>query len=312
MKIGSHYKNQLAQAFKMQNAPTLITRALHKSTMAVTELRCDQRDFGRTTSMPGEDAYLVAVQLRACHDHDLYFDGRLVRPENWSPGITTIFDLRRDPIADIRDPFHSLMFYLPRRVLDAIAEESGARRIGDLRDHPGVGLVDPVVGNLLSSLLPTMAKPQEANSIFLDHVALALSVHVAQIYGGMTSGKGSCRGGLAPWQVRRAKEMMEAMMKEDLTLAELASACNLSVRHFARAFRQSTGLPPHRWLLNFRVQHARELLANQNLSLTQVATLCGFADQSHFTRTYTATMGVSPGAWRRMHKSASVAVRVAD
>ena len=73
------YGDRLGEAFRMQNAPTLITRALHKSTMAVTELRCDQRNFGRTAPIPLEDAYLVALQLRACPDHDLYFDGRRER-----------------------------------------------------------------------------------------------------------------------------------------------------------------------------------------------------------------------------------------
>src|SRR5713226_2710013 len=113
MKHQGAYRNRLAEAFRMPKAPTLTTRALHKSTMAVTELRCDQPNFGKTASIPREDAYLVALQLRACHDHDLYFDGRMIQPINFFAGVTTIFDLRRDPVADLRDPFHSLMFYLP-------------------------------------------------------------------------------------------------------------------------------------------------------------------------------------------------------
>ncbi len=129
--------------------------------------------------------------MRACPDHDLYFDGRLTRPENYAEGVTSIYDLRRGPVADIRDPYHCLMFYLPRIALDRIAAEAGAPRPGDLRHKPGVSVDDPVVRHLLSSLLPLMPKPQQANSLFLDHVVLALTAHMACVYGGMSPDRGA-------------------------------------------------------------------------------------------------------------------------
>ena len=79
----------------------------------------------------------------------------------------------------------------------------------------------------------------------------------------------------------------------------LAEECGLSPRHFARAFRQSTGVPPHRWLMRHRVQRAKELLRRQALSLADIALRCGFADQSHFTRVFSREVGFSPGQWRR-------------
>ena len=296
------YGSPLAQVFGMHDAPALITQVLHKSTVAVTEIKC-RRNFGRTASIPCEDAYLVALQLRACHDHDLYFDGRRIRPMNFFAGVTSIYDLRRDPSWDMRDACHALMFYLPRMTLDAVANEAGGARIGDLRDQPGLGIEDPVVRHLLSSLLPATAKPEEAGSLFLDYVALALSAHVAQVYGGMRATRGLPRGGLAPWQERRAKELMSAALSEEIPLSRMATECGLSVRHFARAFRRSTGIPPHRWLLKHRVDQARALMLNRALSLADVAVSCGFADQSHFTRVFTAIVGASPGAWRRMSGS---------
>ena len=295
------YRNRLAEAFHMDDAPMLITRELHKSTMAATELKYDRRNFGRTTSIPREDAYLIALQLRACHDHDLYFDGRLTHPRNWFAGVTSIYDLRRDPVAELRDPFHSIMFHLPRKALDSMTHEAGVPRVGDLRHEPGVSVDDPVVRPLLASLLPAMAKPEEAHPLFLDHVALALMAHVANVYGGMSPDAGLPHGGLALWQVRRVKELMSESLSEEIPLSRLATECGLSVRHFARAFRHSTGVSPHRWLLKHRVDHARELLSDRALSLTDIALSCGFADQSHFTRVFTAMVGVSPGVWRRVN-----------
>lgn len=295
------YGSTLGHAFRVDSVPVLITRALQKSTMAVTELRCDQPKFGRTDPIPPEDAYLVALQLRACPDHDLYFDGRRTRPENYTEGVTSIYDLRRIPIADIRDPYHCLMFYLPRVALEGFASDSGVRPVGDLRHRPGVSVDDPVVRHLLSALLPALTKPQEAHSLFLDHIVLAMTAHMASIYGGINPDAGMPRGGLAPWQERRAKDLMNASLSEEISLSRVASECGLSVRHFARAFRLSTGLPPHQWLLRHRVDRAKELLRTRALSLTDIAGFCGFADQSHFTRVFTASVGLSPGLWRRMN-----------
>jgi len=287
----------VAEAFGLNDAPTLVTKALHKSTLAVTELRCGSNNFGRTAPIPQEDSYLIGLQFLPCHDHDLYFEGRLVKPTNWFSGVTTIYDLRTDPVADLRDPFHSLMFYLPRKALDAIAYEAGRTRIGDLRHEPGVGVDDPVVRHLLSSLLPAMAKPEEASPLFLDHVALALSAHVAHTYGDMKPFV--AKGGLAGWQERRVKELIRESLAEEIPLSRLASECGISVGHFLRAFRISTGFSPHRWLLMERVNRAKELLRDQRLALKDVAHLCGFANQSHLTRIFAAFTGYPPGEWRR-------------
>ena len=100
---------------------------------------------------------------------------------------------------------------------------------------------------------------------------------------------------------RRAKELMRAHLGEGFSLSRLAMECGLSTRHFARAFRLSTGMPPHRWLVRARVERAQELLRTRTLSLIDVAMFSGFADQSHFTRVFKGVVGVTPGAWRRIN-----------
>jgi AraC family transcriptional regulator len=109
-------------------------------------------------------------------------------------------------------------------------------------------------------------------------------------------------GALARWQERRAKELLAANLKGGITLADLAKACELSVRHFTRAFRGSTGMSPRGWLLQLRIEKAKSLLTGSRRALVDVALECGFADQSHFTRTFQRSVGLSPGAWQRMHR----------
>ncbi|MBO3760455.1 helix-turn-helix domain-containing protein [Ciceribacter sp. L1K22] len=107
-------------------------------------------------------------------------------------------------------------------------------------------------------------------------------------------------GGLAKWQERRAKELIAARLSDKLSVPEVAEACGLSPSHFTRAFRKSTGLTPYQWLTERRVERAEALLLRDvDLSLSDIAVSCGFADQSHFTRVFKAVVGQSPGALRR-------------
>ncbi len=85
-------------------------------------------------------------------------------------------------------------------------------------------------------------------------------------------------------------------------MAAAAAACGLPLGRFARAFRETVGMPPYRWLRGFRVERAKELLLASKLALAQIAYDCGFADQSHFTRVFTQVVGTTPGAWRRARR----------
>jgi AraC-like DNA-binding protein len=207
---------------------------------------------------------------------------------------------------DLHDPFHVMHFYLPRAALNAVVDEVGGATIDALELEPGRCADDAIARHLLLSLRPALERPAEATALFVDHVAAALCSHVAQTYGGISRLRNMPRGGLAPWQEKRARELLESDLSGEFPLSRLALECGLSVRHFTRAFRQSFGTPPHRYLLKRRIERARDLLRNPRLSLLEVALACGFSDQSHFTRftrLFRASTDMSPGAWRRQHVS---------
>lgn len=111
-------------------------------------------------------------------------------------------------------------------------------------------------------------------------------------------------GGLAPWRLRRATEWLDAHLAEDAHLADLAAAVGLSERHLCTAFRVSTGRPPHRWLLERRVERAKVMLATEPARpVTEVALACGFTSSAHFATVFRKVTGQTPSAWR-----ASVAI----
>ncbi len=135
--------------------------------------------------------------------------------------------------------------------------------------------------------------------MYADHLLLATHTYFAVAFGGMRPPGQNRRGCLAPWQLRCATELMIERLGEDLSLREPAAACGLSPGYFARAFKQSMGTPPHRWLLLQRVLRAKSLLREVERPLADIAAACGFSDQSHFTRVFTSIAGASPGAWRK-------------
>jgi AraC-like DNA-binding protein len=282
-------------------APIFFAQKHKKSLVAVTEVRSDEPERKLSEPTPREDAFIIALQLRAFPVHELWVDDTPQPAAALKAGDTSIYDLRSSQVFHINNPFHSIHFYFPREAIDAIADDAGAPHIDGLCFAPGAGNDDDVMRALTGTIRPAFERPQQANRLFVEHVALAVGTHMAHTYGAMPVGRRPARGGLAPWQEKRAREMLSAHLDGDLPLSLLAEECGLSAGHFARAFRRSVGTSPHQWLLQRRVDRATGLLRDGRSTLIEVALACGFADQSHFTRVFTRIVGVSPGAWRRRH-----------
>ena len=109
-------------------------------------------------------------------------------------------------------------------------------------------------------------------------------------------------GGLAPGALKRVQTHVEQSLAEKIELADLAAIAKLSECHFSRAFKQSTGMPPHRYLMVRRVQAAAALIRETNRSLTEISLEVGFSDQSHFTRTFARAIGETPSAFRHRQR----------
>jgi AraC family transcriptional regulator len=292
------YGQRLGEALRVENAPAIVTRSLRKADIAVTEIRSDNPPLEMTGSIQQEDAFLIALQLRDFPNREYWEDGRRASVCDLRAGESCLYDLKRDPAALLDKPYHSLAFYLSRAAIDAIADDAYAPRIRDLSYEPAAGVNDVTISGLGNLLLPALSHPDQANPLFVDHVLLAVGVHIAQTYGGMRPMSRPVRGGLAPWQERRAREILRANIKRGVPLKEVARECGLSVGHFSHAFRRTLGVAPHKWLIEQRVVLSKEKLRD-GLSLSDVATECGFSDQSHLTRVFRQTVGVSPAAWRR-------------
>jgi AraC-like DNA-binding protein len=110
------------------------------------------------------------------------------------------------------------------------------------------------------------------------------------------------RGGLPPRVLRRVQEYVDSHISEDLGLEQLALTAGMSLHHFARAFKASAGVPPHRFVLQRRISRASDLLTGTDHRIADIAIATGFSDQSHLTRHFRQSLAVSPAAFRRSHR----------
>ncbi|TWD50341.1 AraC family transcriptional regulator [Pseudomonas sp. SJZ131] len=105
-------------------------------------------------------------------------------------------------------------------------------------------------------------------------------------------------GGLAPWRENLVKQLILDGLSDTLEVTELARACALSRSHFSRAFKCSTGVSPQDWIRCQRINKAKQLIRDTDLTLTQISLECGFCDQAHFCHIFTRSEGINPFAWR--------------
>jgi AraC-like DNA-binding protein len=282
---------------------TKTTQALHHSPLLIAEIRGGP-GFGATPQIAYDNAYVVQLRLLDCSQCSYFLSGEALPIEDRKAGALQFLDLRLEPSAVILDPFHVMHLYVPRAALSSIAENVNGQCLQNLRFNHGGCYRDETIANLLLALRPFLARPHEASAMLIEHIAQSLCVHIIGRFGNLASSRKIHRGGLAAWQAHRARELIESNLDDDIPLSRLASECDLSVRHFSRAFAQTFGMPAHRYLMTRRIELALELLKVKTLSIPEIALKCGFVDQSHLTRVFASHTGSSPGHWRRAQYAA--------
>ncbi|AYD02512.1 AraC family transcriptional regulator [Neorhizobium sp. NCHU2750] len=106
-------------------------------------------------------------------------------------------------------------------------------------------------------------------------------------------------GGLAPWQVKKIRQHIEARIGHGIPLDELAQLVRLSTSYFSSAFKSTFGVSPHSYIVCCRVDHAKYRMLTSDAPLCEIALDCGLADQSHLSRVFRRVTGTTPSAWRR-------------
>ncbi|MBB5062984.1 helix-turn-helix domain-containing protein [Granulicella mallensis] len=295
--------NQIADTMYLRDWPTAEIKLSAPSAFSFGRLKITKGIPDMARPILGESGYIIALQLKPITHVELFLRKKRVSSGYYPVGAVGAISLQEEPACFVPEPFDTLAVHVTQAALDEIAYAHQVPYVDQLI-WP-YGTVDPIVNHLGQTLVSSLEHPQQTSKIFMDHVLQALNCHLVSSYGKVTLSDRKFRGGLSPRQARRATELLEAHLDGDIPLQQVAAACELSVSHFARSFKLTFRRPPHAWLLERRVDKARDLMLNSRLPLADIAAQCGFADQSSLNRSFRRIHGIAPGMWRRNSKSGS-------
>ena len=163
------------------------------------------------------------------------------------------------------------------------------------------GFRDPLIEQIARNIQAEMLDPAPAGKMLVETLASALGAHILRNHSNLESASVSlpvARGALDLRRLQRVKDLIETNPGADLTIETLAKEAHLSPFHFARAFKAATGVAPHRYVTDRRIEKAKFWISEGRRPLAEIAYLCEFSSQAYFTKWFKRLVGATPRAYR--------------
>lgn len=253
-------------------------------------------DRGQEAHETTSPAHLFALHLRHPATLEWTSNGRTQR-EFYTEGDININPLGNTVTPRWEQPAEFALLALQPQLLNRVAEESACG--GRVEIVPSFKRTDPLIAGIMHSLMTDVEQGTLVNRLYTDALANALALHLIKNHSAFGQNARLYSGGLSPSQLQRATDYLTSHLEQNPSLTEVAAIVGVSMHHFARAFKQSTGVPPHRYLMERRIERAKALLAQTDQPLAEIALRLGFSSQSHFTTIFRQITGTTPKSYRR-------------
>jgi AraC family transcriptional regulator len=198
-----------------------------------------------------------------------------------------------------REPIQALHLHLSADLFARSAEQVAERDPARLTLKELSGFRDPLLAHMGWALRRQLEQPAPGSQLYAETAAQMMAVHLLTHYLTTDITVKPYQQRLTPRQMKRVTEYILAHLAQPISLETLAQQVGYSTYHFAQLFRETTGATPHQFVLSKRLERARYLLTQTDLSLSQVTLEVGFQSQSHFTHTFKTHLGVTPRQYRR-------------
>lgn len=195
-----------------------------------------------------------------------------------------------------RDSPELLILAFDQALIDRVGTEAFGKTGAMLR--PTIGSMDRHIRSALPAWSNELTRGGPGGRLFVEGLAKATIVHLFRQYAEGSPTLAPMRGGLGAARLHRVVDYIEAHLSDNLSVRELATIAGLSTHHFGLAFRQSTGHPPHRYVIQRRIERAKALLLTTQASVTQIAYATGFASHGHFAAHFRKSVGTTPSRFR--------------
>ena len=254
-----------------------------------TTVPCEKPEVGL------QNHFLILWDVHFAEGEIAHRGGRFSPYKKYPNTITTRHEFR--PALRGRSKHEVIVGALNADFVRGIEEELDQRPSGAFQ--PLYGTDDPDLRNLLLLLAKESETGGRCGSFYVESLVAALATRLLYAAHSEKFAANERTSPLPPRPLRRVLERMQASLSADLDLATLAAESGYSRAHFLRTFRAATGQTPHRYLLDLRLDRARELIANRSMPLIDIAADCGFSSHAHLTTAFRSRFGVAPSAYRR-------------
>lgn len=196
-----------------------------------------------------------------------------------------------------------IYLYIHQRIVDEITKVLYGNGVDPVEIAPHISFFDPLLERLIVEVCHSARIKRSSSAGYADHLIRAIVAHIVENHSAVSTSAQAQKAikGLPPRKLNLVIEFIDRNLSKPLSLEDIASISDLSPSHFTRLFRSSTGLTPHQYLLRRRIDTAQRLLIESEMSISEVAFECGFADQVHFTQAFRRFAGKAPGAFRKAH-----------
>lgn len=223
-------------------------------------------------------------------------DGRRQREQLRDGNVVIVPAMVSHQVNWDRENDFTLLFLEPNHLTQIAHETANSDRVELI---PQFARLDPLIYQIGLSLQLELEAPGLSDRLFVDSLATALSIHILRNYASRPQPLREYAGGLSQRKLTQAIDYINTYLGEDLSLEQIASTLSMSQYYFARLFKQSMGIAPYQYVIQQRVERAKQLLRQQDLSIAEIALRCGFASQGHLNLHFKRSVGVTPKEFRK-------------
>ncbi|BAZ38516.1 transcriptional regulator [Calothrix sp. NIES-4101] len=229
--------------------------------------------------------------------------GEFRKLERLKPGDVVVIPPRAIHAATTTQKSEFIILMLDADLINRVVGDGWESGVVEVTPH--FAKPDPLIYQIGLALKNTLTSGTIGNHFYADSMATALAVHLLQHYSIRRQPHQECYQGLTNTKLRKVQEFILNHLTEDLLIGTIADEIGMSKYHFARLFKQSTGLSPYQYVIKCRIERAKILLSKEKRRISEVASMVGFSDQSQFSRHFKRLVGVTPQEVIRNHGRAN-------
>jgi AraC family transcriptional regulator len=193
---------------------------------------------------------------------------------------------------------HYLQIRIASSFIQQVARETLVKHPDQIELLPEFRTRDPQIEAIGMMLLAELKQENAGSRLYIESLANVLAVHLLRQYAATQPQLSLYQGGLSERQLLQVLEYVNEHLDQDIKLADLAQLLNMSQFHFSHQFKQSLGTSPYQYLIQQRIERAKQLLKQTDQSIMEIALVCGFNSHSHLSKQFRQSTGMTPSAYR--------------